>query len=629
MRFFTCLLGRNGCGISDAVRRAYESMPRSRGLDFQWLSVGHVLVLNAGDDRLDNEVAVKDGDHVAVGLVRLDNREDLERWTNSPRGIATDLELVLRAVARHGTRYIPRFLGDFAFVVSNRVTRAAVGACDAFAVKKLYYTERESVIAFASRAEALAQQDGYNVQYLAELVGMCVPSPGLSVYAGVNAVPGGNIVEVADGRLTMRQYWSAYDFQPEPALALSERNAAEQCRSLLVDSVRVRLGNESETWAQLSGGIDSSSVVSVAQWLATSGALPHGLSGTVSYVDSHGTGADEREYSDAVVKRWALRNDTIIDAPIWHDPRFAFPRTDEPRVDLVFYPRDARLCQIVRNAGGRVLLTGAAGDILFTGNMFFFADWITRGRVWPAMREMARRASMGRVSFWDLAYRNALLPLLPRTLQHRFVQDEGQTPQWVRKVAARRYGVHIKALVPLTYAGRCGHKYQHGVAARMAAIPGSLAPGVIEDTLDVRHPYLYRPLVEFALRLPPALNVRPNERKWVLREAMRDILPDVVRLRVGKGANYGRFAWSLSTQRAILEPLLLNPVLADLEIIDAEKLRAAVHGASYQPDGRQRIHGAVHHTLAIEAWIQMRSGRWHTGALVSSEAANEFSTPSA
>lgn len=253
------------------------------------------------------------------------------------------------------------------------------------------------------------------------------------------------------------------------------------------------------------------------------------------------------------------------------------------------------------------------GDELFSGTMFFFADWIVSGRARLAVREMARRAALGRVSFWELAYRNACLPLLPTPLRRHLVRDQGQVPSWIPAAVARRYQLHEQAFVPSTYAGPMGQKYSHAIRAHIVELGRVLNYGLIEETLDVRHPFLYRPLVEFALRLPPELCSRPQARKWVLREAMRGILPETVRTRVGKGTPTELFAWSLTAQRSLLAPLVREPILADLGVIDSSKLRAAFDAAPQQPRRREELHGLIQSTLAVEAWLQMRAGRWPRG----------------
>jgi asparagine synthase (glutamine-hydrolysing) len=610
MNFFACLINYEGNHVPMDVRRKYEALPRARGMPFGWHIVGPVAVLIGG--RIGEHEALV-ADHVtrvAVGTVRLDNRSDLHRWAECDNHDASDLELVSRVVGRYGATHVQHFLGDFAFLVWDATTRTVVGACDALSVRKLYWTQRCGLLAVASRAEALALESAYDVQYLAERVAWCSPSPGLTPYRGVNAVPAGAMMALNDGKVSIRQYWSAYDVTSAGAWPKSDGEAVEACRAMLCDSVRLRLTGRPDTWGQLSGGMDSSSVVCVAQWLAEQGTVDCGLAGTVTYVDPHGSGGDERRYAQGVVQRWAIDNEVIMTSPAWQGDQISAAITDEPTGSFETSVRDYRLCEVMRRAAATVLLTGAGGDVLFGGTMFFFADWVARGHIWAAVREMTRRAAIGRASFWEIAYRNALLPLLPRVLQCHLMQERGNVPSWVDRATARRLKLHERAVAPQLYGGRIGKKYRDAAAAIVSAVPAGLPVGIIEETVDVRHPFYYRPLVEFALQLPPELCVRPYARKWVLREAMTGILPELVRTRIGKGTYNGAVAWSLATQREVLEPLVRESVLADLGVIDPDKLRAALDMAQYEHDERLSISGAVSYTLSIEAWLQARSGRW-------------------
>jgi len=574
-----------------------------------------MAVLTAWDDPYGGPMLAQPAgnDWFAVGVARLDNRGEMTRWAEGDCLAMSDLELIRSVIAEHGEQYVRRFLGDFAFVAWNGRRRVAVAACDAFAVQRLYYAERDGLVAFASRAEALALEDNFELQYLAELVSHQKRSSNLSVYAGVRQVPRASMVLLQGHQLSIRRYWEPCEFAVEPAWVKAEQEVTVTCRSLIAASVRHRMGNHGETWAQLSGGLDSSSVVSCVQQLADSGQLPHGLAGTVTFVDHHGTGTDEREYSNAVVNRWHVSNTAITDPPTWYDATCELPQLDQPRGDLHVYPRDRKLCEIVRAGGGRILLTGSGGDELFSGTMLFFADWLAQGRVWPAVREMARRAAIGRVSFWALAYRNALLPLLPHVTHSKLVHDQDQMAAlpWLQPAMMRQCGIRARcAMTASAYGGHIGHKYHHSVVEMVATLESQHHGGVIADSLDVRHPFLYRPLVEFALKLPPELRARPHAHRWILRQAMQDILPEHVRTRVGKPGTAEFLDWSLTTARNQIAPLLREPILADLGLVDPSKLRLTFQAVLQHRPGSEALCGPFLHTLAIEAWLQLRSGRW-------------------
>lgn len=612
MRFFTCVLDPRGRAISEGARRTYETLPRSRQLSYEWSSPNGVPTLTGGDDPGGDPLFVTDGPWVAFGMARLDNRAEIAALVNEASPTLTDLALMLRAVSRYGAGYTVRFLGDFAIVAWNVYSRAGMAMCDAFGVQRLYYAEHDGCIAFSSRAEALATGEHYDVRYLATLVSQHRAPRDCSVYAGVRPIPPASVATFERGQIQLERYWRASDFTIEPRWNDSQADVIATCRQLFTESIRQRVSAEGKTWAQLSGGLDSSSVVSFTQWLAERGEIANGLAGTVTFVDRRGTGTDERDYSDTVIERWRAPNEAIVDPPMWYDERYPPPRTDQPRGDLHVYPRDSRLRTIVKAAGGKALLTGAGGDELFTSNMLFFSDWLAEGRIGPALREMAHRAALGRVSFWSLAYRNALLPLLPGRVHTHLVHGQNETPiqPWLRSDMLRRYGLAGRPSSASKYGRRLRHHYQHAVTEAIANFECSHHGGLIADALDMRHPFLYRPLVEFALRLPPELRARPHSHRWVVREAMKGILPEKVRTRVGKPGTADVLMWSLAAQRSQLAPLTHNPILAELGLIEASRLRAAFDAASRHGVGGGRLHAPLFGVLGIEAWLQIRSGRW-------------------
>lgn len=609
MTVLLCAVSDDGAPTLAVTRARYAASPCFSGLTPHWYDRGAFTAV-VGEDALGFGPYIAEwGPFVGIGMVRLDNRDDLVPLT--PCGMAglADLDLIVRLIATFGDRYIPHFLGDFAFLIWDSASRRLIAARDTFGVRPLYFARVGAVLTFASRADVLASGTTYDVQYLAERLAYCAPEVDRTVYAGVSAVPPASIARWYHGVCRVSRYWSPYDFEPRPLTDRQVAQLPERFRDLHAEAVRVRLTGMPDTWAHLSGGLDSSSIVSMAEWLARAGRVPSGIAGTVTWVDTHGSGADERTYSNAVVDAYDLRNEQLCDYLYWQDDGYGPPLLDQPDAAYLLYARDRRTAQVVRAAGGRVLLTGIGGDHLLLGSMFFFADWLVRGRAREAIREMVHRAAWGRTSFWELAYKNALLPLLPGPLRGWLIRETGRIPPWIPRDVVRRYQLKARDGALSSYNGRVGHKYADYVAGSLAGLQGNLPARLVEETLDVRHPYLHRPLVEFALQLPPEMCVRPHARKWILREAMRSILPDTVRTRIGKGALDGLMAWSIFEHRAKIERALRDPILAQLGCIDRDVLLRVVRDGSY---GARQSYIDVQYTLAYEVWLQVRSGRWPT-----------------
>jgi asparagine synthase (glutamine-hydrolysing) len=596
-----------------SFRAAVRGAPYCKDHQLRWVTADGLIAVVGPESGACPPAIVRSGSVTVVGMARVDNRSELLKLLGDADPRISDLALVGEMALRRRTAGVARILGDFAFVVWEADTRTLMAARDTFGVKQLYYASPSpGVVTFSSRAELLAQGDDYNIEYLAAWVSYCAPDPSTTVYPRVAALPAASVLRYDIGLPRVERYWSAQEVQAQGSHPGSESDQIDEVRQLLIDGVGKCLTEGNHTWAQLSGGLDSSSIVGTAQWLASRGDIREALGGTVSFVDSIGTAADERYYSDAVAAHWGVRNCAI---PHQLDRRGVLarpPRFDQPGIcSYTVADRDRAVADTVTGAGGSVLLTGSGGDNLFLGTMFFFADWVARGQLGEAVREMAHRAALGRVSFWDLAYQNAVLPLLPSVVRRRLMRGaESTVPAWVNPHLVRQYGLDQRTGSNPLYTGPARSKYAFAVATAVDAIPTVLTAGVDRDVLDIRHPFLHRPLVEVALRLPAQMCVRPHARKWVLRQAMRGILPEMVRTRVGKGNGGGLSVHSLHAERVFISRLLHDSILAALGVINLERVKAATAMTHRDSDGQCLASAMLQSMVDLEFWLQVRSGRW-------------------
>jgi len=209
-----------------------------------------------------------------------------------------------------------------------------------------------------------------------------------------------------------------------------------------------------------------------------------------------------------------------------------------------------------------------------------------------------------------LAWGNAVVPLVPRQLRGAKSTDQGRLLPWIADDADRRFALRHRTFAVSGTGTGFGRQYRREMLTRLRALGTGLHAGSIGDRLDVRYPFLARPLVEFALHLPPELCARPHARKWVLREAMHGVLPEVIRMRVGKGGATDLVVHSLIAHMDLLRPLVTEPILAELGVVDADALRTAFAGAPTGSEDTRNLSPDVQQTLAVEAWLQIRSGRW-------------------
>lgn len=605
MNFFACFVHSRGERVAPAATASVDRFWAGRGVRLDRLECGAVTVLWSRNGSSGVVDVAASGSLVAAGWMRLENRDALTRRYGLTDEPVSDVALALRHYRRTGEGAIRDLIGDFALVIADGRSGTALAARDAFGVRTLYTAQRGDVAVFATRAEAIAIGDDYDTDYLIEFAAGVESEAGRTAYAGVRCVPPASMAVVRGGSSEVRTYWSAAEFEPKPVR--DEGAAVEEFRSLLFDAVRLCLTGDAGTWSELSGGLDSSSIVSIAQTLERRGDVATGVGGTLTYVDSVGAGSDERMYSDSVVQTYGVRNELLVDYVPLQAASRQVPNSDLPSSRCLLAARDIATCVLLDGAGARVLLSGVGSDHYLVGSMFFFADWIAGGQWRRALREMLRWAALGRVSFWKLAYLNAVLPLVPSAFRLRRARGV-EAPRWIPAPAWQRLRLTERSVVAQSYAGRRGAQYAHELAFSTSAISAAIDHGIVADAVDVRYPFCHRPLVEFALALPAEVSRRPNERKWILREAMRGCLPEIIRGRRWKGAFDGRIAWSLVHERHRFDALLEHSVLAELGCIEIAPLRAAIEKATTVDGEVER--GQVLNVLALELWLRMRTGRW-------------------
>lgn len=604
MRYFLCLVHPSGEPVGERLRSRYAvALNRQHTVPVNWVTADGFAATAGTLDGLGPSIARRSL-LIGVGDVRLDNRNDVARWGATPAAEATDLEVVLSAIEWRGSGCIGDLLGDFAFVVWDIASRELIAAHDAFGIRMLHYSESEDLLALSSRASLIARDDDYNLQFIADsLLGgsnFIESSP----FAGVSTLPSGCTLTYRNGSIRVTEYWSPHRFTIQPSDNVATQ--VECFRELFSTAVQLRLTGAGDVWAQLSGGLDSSSVVSMAQSFAEKGIAPAGVAGTITMVDSLGDG-DEREFVDAVTRRYRVRNKQIVDYWMWQDDGQDPPLTETPGGLYPLYARDRRCCDIIRAAGGRVLLTGVGADHYLSALPYYIADWITRGEVSAAARELLRWSVLTRTSFWQELFRSGVRPLLPAVLRHATRPQYSRVPSWVEPSFAKAFALEQRYPEYRSFDCPAGNKYASVIADQIGHFGRHSDRTPFDESLEVRHPFLYRPLVEFSLRLAPELRTRPLEQKWILRQAMRGVLPEAVRRRRSKGGLDGRLAWSLSRERGRIDEMMRDLLLGQLGCVDPQRLRSAIDSVR---TGRESSVVSVIDTLSLETWLRVRSGRW-------------------
>src|SRR3989475_1046549 len=220
---------------------------------------------------------------------------------------ASDTEVLLAAYQEWNESCVTRFNGMFAFAIWDRDRRRLFCARDRMGVKPFYYSWDGARFAFASEIKGLLSaglRPSPNQRAVFDyLDGACLDHSEDTFFEGIRQLPPAHTLTV-DTQVTVQRYW---DLPPCGEAGLSVRDAAERFRHLFRDAVRLRLRSDVPIGTCLSGGLDSSSIVCVANDLMfVEHAVPRELIGERQKTFSscfEDPAYDERQFIQPVVER--------------------------------------------------------------------------------------------------------------------------------------------------------------------------------------------------------------------------------------------------------------------------------------------------------------------------------------
>ncbi len=351
---------------------------------------------------------------VAVLDGRLDNRGELMNAIQQAGGLlqenCSDSILLVLAYETWGVDFLYRLSGDFAFALWDTRAQMVLCAVDPLGIRRLYYTLDEHAIFWASEIRALLQissiprilNHDHIADYLLDPLSIISMFDETSTcYQNVRRIAPGTCVVFQDGSVTHRRYWDI-----DPKRQTVYRNVKEYDENFIVlfnEAVRCRLRSQSGVAMELSGGLDSSAIASIARGLCNENKdLFHLRLLAVSHVYSSTPSADEIRYSSAVQRQHNLLVKTINSDDLWimKNSFVNVPYHDEPDLDSLYYAMVRARCQVVHDAGIRVLLSGQGGDHVVAGNGYYVGD---------LLRNLKLRHFLSELMSWSQATKQPLI----------------------------------------------------------------------------------------------------------------------------------------------------------------------------------------------------------------------------
>jgi len=515
----------------------------------------------------------------------------------------TDTEVVLHAYEEWGTDCLKRFNGMWSFCIWDSEKRRVFCARDRTGVKPFYYSFNGQRFIFASEIKALLALDEItpkpNEQIVADyLFSGLLDHTEETFFKDICQLKPGEYLLVESNGLTVRPYW---DIEARELHFSREEDYAERFLELLEDSIRLRLRSDVPIGTCLSGGLDSSSIVCLANRLMFDGQtvdpklIGEKQKAFSSCFEDHSY--DERNYIEIVLgqtgaeKNYVFpegeRLDQDLSKLVWFQ--------DEPFGSTSIYAQ-WEVMKLAKERGVAVLLDGQGGDELLGGYLpafyHLFYGMMRHGRFGHLLKEVRGfRKYHGRMRETSLSHWGS----------SRFLKWTGKRVAWAEESFQRKF--YRKFSTPSKFENDLDNYLYH--CLRWTTLPRLLH---YEDrnsmafSIEARLPFLDYRLVEYIFNLPFDQKIKEGVTKVVLRNAMRGILPEEVRNRYNKmGFVTPEDAWFKTVLKEKINQILASKSFAERGYFVLDKVKEAFEDYC---KGKKSIGPTIWRWVNLELWFR-------------------------
>jgi asparagine synthase (glutamine-hydrolysing) len=619
------------------IERATESLYH-RGPDGQrhWIgfggrvALGHarlsIIDLTTGDQPIASEDGrtriIVNGEFYGYESIQ----KELEQASHRLR-TRSDSEIALHLYEDFGTQCLHRLRGEFALVLWDERNRTMFAARDRFGIKPLFYAFHNETLYLASEVKALfaagvpRRWDSESVSQSVEFGG----HPVRTLFEGVLQVPPGHYLIATEKHIELSRYWD-FDY-PKADRSGTHRSTAEyvaEFRSALEEAVRIRLHADVPVGCYLSGGLDSCAVLGLAAKHRSGPIRAFTLSFDRAEYDEE---KEAREMAGKVGAEFfpiAITQDDLADHfadAILQSETFCFNAHGVAKY---------LLSRAVRDAGYKVVLTGEGSDEILGGYAHFRRDMLLYNKEGEDPSEVAKL--LEDLERLNPVSRGLLLPDGEAKPLDNVKRVLGFVPSWIETFSARSAKMQELFAEEFwsTYSERPGYQAllssidvrgqligRDPVHQSLYLWSKTLLPGYIltmlGDRMEMAHsvegrvPFLDHHLVELVRSQPVTQKIHGMTEKYVLREAVRDVITDTV-YRRQKHPFLSPPATLHPKQKlgALVQDTLRSPVLATLPFFNQKKVLGVLDRLNTMDEGSRVANDQVLMTIVSACVLQER-----------------------
>jgi asparagine synthase (glutamine-hydrolysing) len=574
------------------------------------------------ESRLETQPLVSKEGHILCWDGRLDNREELiPLLCDELREDHTDVAIVMAAYLKWGMDFVFRILGDFALSLWDPILRTLTLARDIIGPRTLYYHKNERRIIWSTELGLLLDLAGIPLEINDEYVAGFLtnfPEPGLTPYKNVDGVPPAHAVVIKEGKVRVCRFWG---IDPNHEIRYkTDAEYEEHFRHLFREAVSCRLRVDGPVWSELSGGMDSSSIVCMANDIIKCGGVQASRLETASRVFDEAAKSDERKYILPVEKKIGKKGLHLRE----DDYRIAAPWVSEyvpaiPNYVANFAAYYKALNEAMRSTNSRVLFSGLGGGELLLGDGGPFpelADLLVQRKLLQLHRRLRVWSHALEKGYFRVLWQKVIVPLLPHRLQIARTRSFNKTLKFYNQEFVRRMNLRQRMFWPPDVFGfrRPGGRYQ---SIMFLFAPKRISAGFWQELSDIEfsYPPTHRPLVEFLLAIPVEQKARPNESKSLLRRALRDLLPfELVNRKEGRVSIWAAMVHAVAREEPRIREMFKDARSSAYGYLSAEAILAARDRSGKHLDAQ------VISLVPFEYWLRSLERRQQAGSCLVSQA---------
>jgi len=471
---------------------------------------------------------------------RIDNRDDLANKIGLYNiDDFPDSQLILLAYQKWGIKSFSKLNGDFSFVIWDSRKQQLICVRDYIGVKPFYYHHTTKQFLFSSEIKPLAEHPDIildiNEGIVGEYLSFSFCSKTETLFTTINRLAPGNYLIVNTDGATTTTYWS---WEPKNHLFYKRTSEyAEHFLEIFEKAVENRLRCNNKISAELSGGLDSSTVAGMASKLLKRKANKQLQAYSMIFP---GLPCDEKAFINALVKQYDI-DITFITCQNYF---FSSWRT---QVKTTFIPPDPPnlsmnnpLLLAIKQSNIQVILSGIGGDECFTGSGYPYLDYFQKANFHQLIQELLFQCRKGTTPALKKLIINLSWPLIPNAIRSLLTKRiaKRHIPNWLTKSFIDRIQLtnRIHKITPHPILSNLGDILTTSVitGANEQFFLESLDRQRASWQVENRYPFLDQKIFEFAMSIPDYEKQNMGITKQILREQSTSLLPSLIRKRQGK-----------------------------------------------------------------------------------------------